>query len=163
MKKEKNELLEWHQLPQDIRTYFIVRFVGIILGILTVFIAGIIFEILQLFQYIIYILIGYGLFMLFQFYQVLKNQYLVYTGTCEKKHAPVYNVMGVRKPIISMYGKSYLLVRIEKELFNVPVGNSFVAEEGDTVIFFANPKEIYKKNDNTWAVADTLIVKALKN
>ena len=163
MKKEKPELLKWEQLPQDIKFYFLLRFIGVAIGSIALLIVGFIAGVVKLFCYIICILLGYGAFMLFQLYQVKANKYLVYSGICEKKHSPIYSLMGVRKPIFSVYGKSYILVRIEKEIFNVPVGNAFMAEEGDTIVFFANPKEIYKKQDNTWAVADTLIVKALKN
>ena len=109
------------------------------------------------------IVLAYAAYKFYYLWQVQTDKILVYVGTLKEKTLKKHTIGFERKPLASMYGNSFIIVDIEGQNFRISVPYTFAAKEGDTIVFYVNPMDIFDKGDNTFAVENVLLIKYLKN
>ena len=164
--KEKKEFLKFKQLPKELYNYFLLRFIFCGIIILSVIAFAIITKFWQGSMFLGAFSLLYIGTVLINFYSVISKKIKVYRGKFIKKVERDLN-LGKKESKLSVNIKgpcSILLTPVEDDTskYIVPIGNTFNADEGNTVIIYANPNDIYKRNDNSFYFQNTLLVRVEK-
>jgi len=161
-KKKFRDYFSLNGLPVELRNHFIIH-----LGLSSILF--IVFGIMCLIShstimlYAMAIVLAYAAYKFYYLWQVQTDKILVYVGTLKEKTLKKHTIGFERKPLASMYGNSFIIVDIEGQNFRISVPYTFAAKEGDTIVFYVNPMDIFDKGDNTFAVENVLLIKYLKN
>lgn len=164
MKKEKERLLKWEDLPSELQNYFLIR-----LGLsICFFVILIIFAALtRMWETVLAAALIYFLYFITKMYlyiQIKRNKVLKYEGICEKKNVRNREINPGRrkKALFTFYGSSDIIVAIEDAKFIIPVGSGFDAEEGYLIRTYALSSDIIKKNSNTYLINSPILVNVMK-
>ena len=174
-KKERINLkpkYKWTELATDLQNYFFIRgliaLVLLVLGIVLAFNVTvkqvIVFYFIMLAMFVAWVLFYLG--------SAMYGNITVYIGIVESRSGNVHYVTNpaTKKPVFdyTVYGKSSLIMSITKKMsdgtdetakFEVPVGQNFEANTGNSVIVYALKNSVFKKNANTYKVTNPVIVR----
>lgn len=161
---ENKDKLNWNTIPTELQSYFAPRFIEGILITVIFTILIIVGSNKEIWGLGIVVGVLYFAYAYYIYYQVITKKVLVYEGECEsvKIRAKEFNRISrfTQKKVnmLTVFGNSYIVLKILDKKFIVPVGANFVCEEGNYVRVYTLDSDIYEKGENAFIINNPILV-----
>ncbi len=157
---KKSTSLKAEKMPEEVRTYFFFRWIGLILGAAAGIVIGIKLRNLSVTIMILLVFIAACLRVLTTYFQMSNGSIYVYEGTfLEIKSAYASG------PVTGhTFGKTTIEIVTDGGL-HITAGakSAFEAAKGDRVRIYARKSDIFEKNKNTIDISMPVIIKNIQS
>lgn len=164
--KEKQRILKFSELPNELSTHFILRGLFCLAMIVAVILFFIFTKLTAAFFVILAGILLYTGINLYNYFCVITGKVLVYQGFFEQKHRDELALPTKRGKAALLSGPTSIILKPVNgditEKYIVPIGNGFSAYPGNIVTIYSKPEDVHPKGENAFTFDNPLLVKVTK-